>query len=669
MGSMKTKTTLLVVLLLTACAWKSSAQPAFDSSGDGQLNGAYYMRQVFYFVSDQAGDLGEAVNIQGTITFNGSGSYSFSGSILDTAASSSSPVTFTSSGSYVVSASGEGFISAVNPNYPSDQIIGLVSHVTSTAPGIFIGSTTENGNGYNDLFIATPVGSTPATNATLNGSYSVAYFDPTFGNTAPTGADALLTLTANGQGNIGTVNVTGYVSTNTGSSTQTLNNVTYSFSNGAAQVNFGGTASNTTLIGGTELLYISPDGNFIFGGSYNLFDMFVGVRAATSAPSSYDGLYYQAGLDLEETSSGSLLDSYFGSLQAFTGNIIGHQRVFSIPFYEGSSDYTYYDSYTVNTDGSSTDVDFGQYYLSSSDGSIRIGYGIGPFLSLNVALMAPSLTGSGVYLSPVGVVNAGSSAPFTAFISPGEFLTLYGSGLAPTTTSSGVPFPNNLAGVQVMINDVAAPIYYVSPTQISVVVPYITNPESVAQIQVINNGSNSNVVTQFTGETSVGAFTNNPEGGIGYVAALHPDYSIVSTSNPAQIGETIAIFVAGMGPVNNQPADGTAASSTNLATTTNTPYIYLTDSDGNQEQAGTPAYSGLAPGLAGLYQINFTMPTGLVTSPASIEIFSGVDSDTVEALIPFTTSTSSAKPADKAKSLQRPHVRRHRMMVQRQKSQ
>jgi hypothetical protein len=63
------------------------------------------------------------------------------------------------------------------------------------------------------------------------------------------------------------------------------------------------------------------------------------------------------------------------------------------------------------------------------------------------------------------------------------------------------------------------------------------------------------------------------------------------------------------------------------------------------------------------------MPTGLVTSPASIEIFSGVDSDTVEALIPFTTATSSAKPADKAKSLQRPHVRRHRMMVQRQKSQ
>ena len=64
------------------------------------------------------------------------------------------------------------------------------------------------------------------------------------------------------------------------------------------------------------------------------------------------------------------------------------------------------------------------------------------------------------------------------------------------------------------------------------------------------------------------------------------------------------------------------------------------------------------------------MPAGLVVGPvAAIEIFSGVDSDTVEALIPFTPATSAAKPADKAKSLQRPHVHRHRLLVPRQKSQ
>ncbi len=643
---MKTKTIVPVLFLLIAGAGLSSAQASFDSSGDGKLTGAYYFRQVLYSISDQAGDLGEATSIQGTITFNGGGSYTVTNaSYLDSGASSSTPVAFTGSGSYAISASGEGYITAVNPNFTSDQIVGLVSQ-----NGVFIGSTTETGNGYNDLFIAAPVGST-ATNATFNGAYTLAYIDPTFPG------DALLTMTANGAGNIGTVNVTGYVQSNSTPSTQTLSGVTYNFTNGAAQLNFGGSASTTSLIGGTELLYITPDGNFVFGGNYNGYDMFVGVRGATSNPSNYDGLYYQAGLDLDESSStGSILDSYYGSFQAFTQNIVAHQRLNSPLIYGGTSDYTYYDSYTLNGDGSSTDSDFGQYYVSSPDGTIRIGYGIGPYLALNVAFQAPAFNGSGVYLSPVGVVNAASSAPFTAFVSPGEFLTLYGSGLAPKTTSANVPFPKNLSGVQVLINQVAAPIYYVSPTQISVIVPYITTPGSVAQIQVINNGANSNVVTQFTGMTSAGVFTNTPVGGIGIAAAERPDFSIVSESNPAQIGDTIAVYVAGMGGVSNQPADGAAAPSSPLADTTNTPLVYIFDSAGNYLQA-TVTFSGLAPGYAGLYQINFTVPSGLASGDATLEVL-GPDSDTFEALLPITTSTSAAraKPDD-----HKPRFHRHKL--------
>ena len=219
-----------------------------------------------------------------------------------------------------------------------------------------------------------------------------------------------------------------------------------------------------------------------------------------------------------------------------------------------------------------------------------------------------------MYLSPVGVVNAASSAPFTAFVSPGEFLTLYGSGLATTTNSATIPFPKNLSGVQVLINQVQAPIYYVSPTQVSVIVPYDTVPGSVAEIQVINNGANSNVVTQFTGMTSAGVFTNNPVGGIGYAAAERPDGSVISEANPALIGETEAVYLAGMGAVSPSVGDGTAApgvtAGSTLANTTTTPAIYIYDTAGN---VGTPTitFSGLAPGFAGLYQIDFTIPTGL----------------------------------------------------------
>ncbi|HTR38614.1 MAG TPA: IPT/TIG domain-containing protein [Bryobacteraceae bacterium] len=621
----------LSLFLFVASALQSSAQPALDSSGNGLLKGVYYLRQVFYFVADESGALGGAINIQGTITFDGKGSYSFTGSMLDTAANSTTPKNFNTNGSYVIAASGLGYITGIDPEFSTDHIAGLVSH------GIFIGSTTDNMTGYNDLLIAAPVGSTAASNGTLKGTYTVAYLDPTFPG------DALFTMTANGQGGIGNVSATEYLATDSTSTAQDLTNVSYSFSNGAAQLNFGGQATSTTLIGGTETLYVSPDGNLVFGGSSTGFDIFVGVRGATNNPSNYDGLYYQAGLDLNEgtVSFGyTLLDSYYGSLQAFSTNIVGHQRLNSVLLYGGARDFTYYDSYTLNNDGSSDDFFFAQHYISSPDGTIRIGSGLGPYLSLNVALQAPALTGPGVYLSPVGVVNAASSAPFTAQVVPGEFLTLYGSGLSSGVAAAAVPFPTALNGVQVLINQRPAPIYYVSPNQISVIVPYAT--ESLAQIQVVNNGMNSNVVTQSVGSTSIGVFTNNPVGGIGYAAALHPDYSLVSLASPAQIGETVAVYLTGMGAVSPPIADGVAAP-VPPANTTLTPLVFLLDSAGNYPQA-TVTFSGLAPGFAGLYQINFKVPDGLVPGDAALEIV-GPDSDTFESLISIASATGTSSAA------------------------
>jgi len=642
---MKTKN-IFLALILGACAFPSYAQPVLGSSGNGLLNGTYYMRQVFYVVT--SGAISENLSIEGNITFSGRGSYNFTGSVQN---SSSSPAmtALTTSGTYQLSASGEGYISALDTSFSSDRIIGLVSN------GIFIGSTTETGEDYNDLFIAAPVGSSEATNATLSGSYTVAYFDPTFPG------DALFTMSADGQGNIGTVSVNSYTGSSTTPTTQSLSGVTYSFINGAATIKFGGKRSSSIMVAGTDFLYISPDGSFIFGGSQTGYDMFVGVRAATSPPSNYDGLYYQAGLDLNESGSSGIspLDSYYGSFQAVSGQIIGHQRfttasslryqsLASLSIYGGTSDFTYSDSYTLNSDGSSDDTAFSQHYLSSTDGTIRIGYGIGPFLSLSVALQAPGFTGSGVYLSPVGVVNAASSAPFTAQVSPGEFLTLYGSDLAPTTASASVPFPSILEGVQVMINSVAAPIYYVSPTQISVVVPYATPTDSTTPIFVANNGSNSNVVYAFTGLTSVGTFTNNPVGGLGYAAALHPDYSLISESSPAQIGETVAVYLTGLGGVIPRVADGTAAPSNPPSITSATPLVFLLDGSGNYLQAEV-TFSGLAPGFAGLYQIDFVIPSGLASGNASLEII-GLDSDGFQSLLPVTSATAEAPPTAAAKA-------------------
>ncbi len=647
---MKTKITLLVVLL-GACAWQSFAQPAFDSSGDNQLNGTYYMRQVIYFQDSSVVAIDQAINIQGTIAFSGNGTYTFTGSLLNSATGTTG-VSLNATGTYVVSASGQGYISAIDPSYSNDTIYGMVAN------HIFIGSSTENIEGYNDLMIAAPVGSPQATNATLSGTYTVAYMDPTFSTSTASGGDAVFTMTANGAGSIGNISVTGYIGSSGTASTESLSGVTYNFQNGGAQIAFGG--SSTSLISGTEVLYISPDGNFIFGGAANGYDIFAGVRNATSNPTTYQALYYQAGMDMAVVNNGGV-DSYYGATNVLAqNNIIAHQR-----FNNGGGvlDETYADAYMLNGNGSSADSFYN--YWSSSNGAVRIGYGAGPYLGINVSLQAPSLSGTGTlpYLNPQGVVNAASSAPFTAQLSPGEFLTLYGTNLAPSTQSASVPFPNILNGVQVLINEIPAPIYFVSANQIELVVPYITSPTSVAQIQVVNNKTNSNIVTQFTGATSVGVFGSNPANGqadsIGEAAALHPNYSLVTDASPAAVGETIAVYLAGMGAVSGNPVDGGAAPGTTLDTTSVTPQVYLFDLDGsgNEAQANV-TFSGLAPGFAGLYQINFTIPSGQDGGDVALEIYSGSDSDTDEVLLPVVKTASAERPAERVKQRRFVHHQR-----------
>ena len=362
--------------------------------------------------------------------------------------------------------------------------------------------------------------------------------------------------------------------------------------------------------------------------------MFVGVRTGSGTP-ALGGLYYQAGIDQDEsqllTSGYALLDNYYGALSANSGSIVGHQRILELLSYGGSYDYTYSDGYSLSSTGAySTST---TNYVVGADG-IRIGSGIWPYLGINVALPAPALSPTGVYLNPQGIVNAASSAPFTARIAPGELLTLYGNNLAASLAiAPQVPFPTTVGNVQVMVNGAAVPIYYVSPTQISVIVPYgITG--SIAQFQVSNAGTLSNTVTMAIGTTAPGVFTV-PPGGLSYGAVLHADYSLVTPQSPAQIGETVQVYMTGLGAVTPSVGDGAAAPSDSLVNTSNT---ITADISGT---TATVAFAGLAPGFAGLYQVNVTIPTGLTAGDNYLDI-AGPDAYTSEALISIGGAAAGA---------------------------
>ncbi len=618
---------VLLFLLLSAAVGPAAAQ-TWDSSGNSMLKGTYYFREIYYFLDSSTGNVAESAVIFNTLSFDGNGNYTNGSSpaiVVDSSQGSGSEAV---KGTYSIAASGYGFIS--DPLISGAYIYGLVSQ-----QGIFIGSSTESGSsteaGYNNLFIAAPLASPAATVATLKGTYNFVAFDVTsaleeyeydeYGDEYIT--QSTFQVNPDGAGNLGTFTINGYFGGG-GSTvyTQTASSIKYNFSNGAGSFTVPATgygSAPAALMSGLKYMYVSPDGNFVFGGGTASWDFFVGVRTGTGTP-NLNGLYYQAGIDEDEsgvTSDGyGFLDTFYGSMYATSGVLWEHERLEYMNDY--LADYatasTFSDTYTVPSSGAYSDPSGIMNYVVGAGGAVRIGFGIGPYLALNVALQAPSVSGSGVWINPQEVVNAGSSAPFTSGVSPGEFITIYGSNLAPSAqTASAIPFPTNLNGVSVTINSLQAPVYYVSPTQISALVPYETSSATIASISVNNNGTASNTVTAFVNPATPGLFAQTSDG-VGLGSIQHAaDYSLVTSASPAQAGETVVVYLAGLGAVSPSVADGTAAPSSTLSQPTNTVFADISGTEAT-------ASAFLTPGLAGLYQVNVTIPSGLTSGLNTMDV-------------------------------------------------
>ena len=70
------------------------------------------------------------------------------------------------------------------------------------------------------------------------------------------------------------------------------------------------------------------------------------------------------------------------------------------------------------------------------------------------------------------------------------------------------------------------------------------------------------------------------------------------------MGQAIALFCTGLGPVRISVGDGNPAPLTVVDATITTPTLTVGG------VAATPSFSGLAPGFVGLYQVNFAVPAG-----------------------------------------------------------
>lgn len=198
-----------------------------------------------------------------------------------------------------------------------------------------------------------------------------------------------------------------------------------------------------------------------------------------------------------------------------------------------------------------------------------------------------------------GVVSAAS---YQAPVSEGQLISIFGQNLsAGGPYAAGLPLPPVLGGVQVVLAGMQCPIVYVSPAQINAQIPYGISPGEAPLYVQINNTPGPSV--QVTLAAAAPAVFTASSTGTGPGAILHPDYSAVTATHPAASGETVLIFATGLGATSPAVLAGAAApASPGLSKTVETVTVTIGGSN------APVSFSGLAPGFAGLYQINAVIP-------------------------------------------------------------
>lgn len=213
--------------------------------------------------------------------------------------------------------------------------------------------------------------------------------------------------------------------------------------------------------------------------------------------------------------------------------------------------------------------------------------------------------------SAASIVHAATQS--VEALAPNTIGTIYGANLSFTTHNvstsdiAGSTLPTSLDGVTVVVGNIPANLFFISPTQINFLVPYILTAGTVT-IWVGRQGLAGPVVPIQLNSTAPGLFPWNGNLAI----AVHLDGSLISAAAPAKSGEIIVLYAAGLGRVSPDTTSGrvTPFAATILAL----PQMQILLA-GVPVPAANVLYAGLAPGFAGLYQINLRLPDNTPSNP------------------------------------------------------
>ena len=243
----------------------------------------------------------------------------------------------------------------------------------------------------------------------------------------------------------------------------------------------------------------------------------------------------------------------------------------------------------------------------STPGNVTVNAFIGTFSqSFTLTVIPP-----GPVLSSSSFFNAGGLTRIGA-LSPCGLVTVFASGLAPNAqgmvfnTNYFGPWATSLASDTVTVASVAAPIFSVGNVggaeQLTFQVPCETAPADSVPITVGVAGGTSTIGFPVVA-ASPGIFETVMSDGVRRAVAVRPDGTFVSLQNPARRGETIRVFVTGLGPTSPLMVTGSVP----------VPGVdSLAAGDvivGVNNSGVGPSTARVSPNLIGVYEVSFLVPS------------------------------------------------------------
>ena len=208
---------------------------------------------------------------------------------------------------------------------------------------------------------------------------------------------------------------------------------------------------------------------------------------------------------------------------------------------------------------------------------------------------------------PPKIASVENAADFSTAVAPGGLISVFGSQMSATSiATSQIPLPTALGQSCLTVNGTPIPLLFVSAGQVNAQLPLNVGGNATMAIHTPAGISNNfNFVVDSAAPAIFLTGTAGPETGLATIFRAD-NGQLVTPTNPLHAGDTVIIYLTGMGATNPAVAVGTQTPVDLLTSVTQAPAVTVGSAN------LSVLYAGLAPGyISGLYQINATVPGGV----------------------------------------------------------